>query len=282
MKSKENDGYGRPLSAKPIQSIRDMGPSLIKGWMEDSIPCSTEERKRLSTARPHRLEYSGQLALLRFWQKLLEGGNTNQGSFFGQGCHRFCLDQSAPHSYSMTMANNDLHTLMDAKSIAWYTHARCTRIKPCQAWVKHDKEVERSTERYREETADINCPDITPIVLIKRKKHVFRSSRSPWTQSPSSITHPNYSLPGSLDFRAQSRSNPARPNPHQCSCGPGQETCQLAFPDDCSGRRTCSISRALCRRNEVPWSPVSQCPPPPAVPHCSYPTKPQGYHCSDV
>ncbi|XP_034146150.1 lamin-B2 [Esox lucius] len=48
----------RPLSAKPIQTTRDIWLSLIKD-LEESIPSGAQERKkRLSTARQHRHEYS--------------------------------------------------------------------------------------------------------------------------------------------------------------------------------------------------------------------------------
>ncbi|XP_045578514.1 lamin tail domain-containing protein 1 [Salmo salar] len=145
----------------------------------------------------------------------------------------------------------------NGQAIAWYTPARCTGVKPHQAWAEHHEKVEScredtlSCEEASIPATEIKCPDKKTFLLIKRKKHVFRVCHSPWTQNPSSITHPSCSPCALLDFRVQPQSNPARP------------------------------LTALCRRNDVPWPSAPLRLPPPAVPHCSY-TPQQGSHCLDA
>ncbi|CDQ75344.1 unnamed protein product [Oncorhynchus mykiss] len=56
----------------------------------------------------------------------------------------------------------------NGQAIAWYTPARCTRVKPHQAWAEHHEKVEScredtlSCEEASIPATEIKCPDNTP------------------------------------------------------------------------------------------------------------------------
>uniref|UniRef100_A0A8C7SRF0 LTD domain-containing protein n=1 Tax=Oncorhynchus mykiss TaxID=8022 RepID=A0A8C7SRF0_ONCMY len=240
----------------------DIWHSLTKDLVEESIPCGTQEMKRRpSTARQHRHEYSSASGSVRITDVQLQGllvrlGNSSQRE---QDIGGFRLQQNvagrpiteflfpprtllqpassvtvwSEASGRKTQSPGDflwvgLERIMlrpecttvlckdNGQAIAWYTPARCTGIKPQKAWAEHHEKMEScredslSCEEASIPATEINCPDNTPFLLIKRKKHVFRVCHSPWTQNPSSITHPSCSPCALLDFRAQPQSNPAR------------------------------------------------------------------------
>ncbi|XP_024258039.1 lamin tail domain-containing protein 1-like isoform X1 [Oncorhynchus tshawytscha] len=240
----------------------DIWHSLTKDLVEESIPCGTQEMKRRpSTARQHRHEYSSASGSVRITDVQLQGllvrlGNSSQRE---QDIGGFRLQQNvagrpiaeflfpprtllqpassvtvwseasgrktqSPWDFlwvglERIMLRPECTTVLckdNGQAIAWYTPARCTGIKPQKAWAEHHEKVEScredtlSCEEASIPATEINCPDNTPFLLIKRKKHVFRVCHSPWTQNPSSITHPSCSPCALLDFRAQPQSNPAR------------------------------------------------------------------------
>ncbi|XP_052348454.1 lamin tail domain-containing protein 1-like isoform X3 [Oncorhynchus keta] len=140
------------------------------------------------------------------WSEASGRKTQSPGDFLWVGLERIML---RPECTTVLCKDN-------GQAIAWYTPARCTGIKPQKAWAEHHEKVEScredtlSFEEASIPATEINCPDNTPFLLIKRKKHVFRVCHSPWTQNPSSITHPSCSPCALLDFRAQPQSNPAR------------------------------------------------------------------------
>ncbi|KAM9402137.1 lamin tail domain-containing protein 1-like isoform 1-T1 [Salvelinus alpinus] len=197
----------------------------------------------------------------KVWSEASGRKKPSPGDFLWVGLERIML---GPECTTVLCKDN-------GQAIAWYTPARCTGIKPHQAWAEHHENVEScredtlSCEEESIPATEINCPDNTPFLLIKRKKHVFRVCHSPWSQNPSSINHPSC-------FPSARLPGPAAEQPCKATHrrSPGQKTCHPTFPADWSGGRACSISRALCRRNDVPWPSAPLRLPPPAVPHCSY------------
>ncbi|KAL2102969.1 hypothetical protein ACEWY4_002137 [Coilia grayii] len=98
--------------------------------------------------------------------------------------------------------------MTNGQAVAWYTPAQRSMLRTRHAWEEPEtgREARSSSAGWclpRGDSKNVPPPDFTqqephpkhsassPVIPHQRKSNVIRVSQSPWTQSPSSITHPD-------------------------------------------------------------------------------------------
>ncbi|XP_062374055.1 lamin tail domain-containing protein 1-like isoform X2 [Sardina pilchardus] len=93
----------------------------------------------------------------------------------------------------------------NGQAVAWYTPARLSMLRTGQAWEEPERRPQRragcslsrgdskraTPQHIAKQEPHWKHSDLAPLLCLRRKTDAIRVSQSPWTQSPSSITHPS-------------------------------------------------------------------------------------------